>query len=201
MKTLKDKITLLPVFLLAFLPLFFLVKGVSSNVRYENEPDLSLTATPTSAYEVSYCPGSDDHAQIEFVPDHISIPNASIDLGVASVPLENGTWKVNTGVANYAEGTSLVTTAGGNVGIFAHNRNNGFLGIQDIVEGSSIEVYGGNYQATYRVEKTAIANPDQVDVFYATEDSTLTLVTCDGTFSEKRYILSAKLVSIKEKCN
>ena len=201
MKTIKQKITLLPVFLLAFLPLFFLVKGVSSTVRYEKEPDLSITVAPTSAYEVSYCSGSDEHKQIEFVPEHITIPNANIDLGIVSVPLENGTWKVNTGVANYAEGTSKVTTLGGNVGIFAHNRKNGFLGIQDVAEGSSIEVYGNNYEATYRVSKTAIANPDQVDVFYATQDSTLTLVTCDGTFSEKRYILSADLVSIKEKCN
>lgn len=192
---------LLPVFLLAFFPLFFLVKGVSSNVRFEEESLVSVTPMPTSQYEVSYCSETTDHSQIEFVPEHIAIPNAEIDLGVVSVPLENGTWKVNTGVANYAEGTSMVTTLGGNVGIFAHNRKNGFLGIQDIAEGSSIEVYGGNYQATYRVEKTAIANPDQVDVFYPSEDSTLTLVTCDGTFSEKRYILSAKLVSIKEKCN
>jgi LPXTG-site transpeptidase (sortase) family protein len=200
MKTIKDKIMLLPVFLLAFIPLLFLVRGVSSNVRFEDDV-ISMTPSPTPEFEVSYCPGSDTQAEIAFVPDHIVIDNANIDLAVVSVPLENGTWSVTTGVANYAQGTSMVTTAGGNVGIFAHNRKNGFLGIQDIAEGSSIEVYGGNYQATYRVEKTAIANPDQVDVFYATEDPNLTLVTCDGTFSEKRYILSAKLVSIKEKCN
>lgn len=199
MKTFRDKISFLPAFVLAVIPLFYLAKGVSGIVQFEGDSIPSITVSPTPAYEISYC--SDEQKEIEFTPEHIVIENAEIDLPILSVPLENGTWKVNAKVANFAEGTSLINGKSGNVGIFAHNRKPGFLGIQDIAEGSSIEVYGGNYQATYRVEKTAIANPDQVDVFYPTDDAHLTLVTCDGTFSEKRYILSAKLVSVKEKCN
>jgi LPXTG-site transpeptidase (sortase) family protein len=200
MRNILGKIVIVLAFILASIPLALLVKGIVQLVRPAEEMVVAsnISPQPTLPYEVSYC--SDKVKDVEFVPEHITIQNADIDLQVVSVPLENGTWKVNTGVANFAEGTSTVNLKSGNVGIFAHDRKNGFAGIKTLVEGSSIEVYGGGYMATYRVEKSAIANPSDVDVFYPSEVPNLTLVTCNGTFSEKRYIIQATLVSVKEKC-
>ncbi len=201
MKKLTEKLSIVPVLFIAGIPFLLLARGVTGLVKYEDDtPPAVLGETKESPYEVSYCSGETEKV-VEFVPEHITIPDTNIDLNVVSVPLENGTWKVFSGVANYAKETSPVNLVSGNVGIYAHNRKNGFLGIRELKEDSAIDVYGGNYVATYHVSKTAIANPSAVDVFYATTDPTLTLVTCDGTFSERRYVLQAKLVSVKEKCD
>lgn len=138
----------------------------------------------------------------EFVPQHITIQRADIDLPIVSVPLENGTWKVNDKVANFAQGTSSVSSTKGNVGIFAHDRMPGFAAIKDLIPGDIIEVYGDRFVAVYKVEQGNVTDPDSVDVFYPTEDPQITLVTCQGNFSEKRYVIRAKLNFIKElNCN
>jgi LPXTG-site transpeptidase (sortase) family protein len=197
MRKIMGKIVIVLAFTLASIPLALLGKGVWQVFKPSgNTAEVAaVSIAPTSPYEISYC--SDETKNLEFVPEHIKIENANIDLPVVSVPLENGTWKVNAGVANFAQGTSIVNTNTGNVGIFAHNRKNAFAGIQNLTEGSAIEVTGQGYIATYRVEKTGTVQPDQIDVFYPTVEPNLTLVTCEGTFSEKRYIIQAKLVSIK----
>jgi sortase A len=197
MKNVMGKIVIVLALALACIPLALLGKGIMQFIAPSEEVSdvVAISKAPTPPYEVAYC--SNESEKIEFVPSHITIANANIDLPVVSVPLENGTWKVNTGVANFAEGTSTVNTVTGNVGIFAHNRKDAFAGIQNLEEGTTIEVSGQGYIATYRVEKTGAVQPDQVDVFYPTEEPNLTLVTCDGVFSEKRYIIQAKLVSIR----
>jgi len=199
MKKFTEKLAIIPAIIIAGIPFVLLARGLYGIVSPEKTPTAAVLAVqqpePTSPYELEYC--SEEKESIDFIPERITIANAQIDLPIVSVPLQNGTWAVHTGVANYAEGTSTVNINSGNVGIFAHNRKNGFLGIQKVVEGSSIEVYGKGYVATYRVEKTNVTPPTAVDVFYPTDEPTLTLVTCEGTFSQQRYILQAKLVSIK----
>src|SRR5690606_15434142 len=65
-----------------------------------------------------------------FIPESISISDINVNLNVVSSPLKNGTWEVFDGVANFAEGTSLVSSQSGNVGLFAHDRSNGFTRIK-----------------------------------------------------------------------
>jgi LPXTG-site transpeptidase (sortase) family protein len=132
-----------------------------------------------------------------FVPERIIIEKAEIDLPIVSVPLENGTWQVNAGVANYAEGTSLVSSNDGNVGIFAHDRKDAFSNIKTLLTGSDIIVVGKNKRAKYKVHSASVIAPTAVNVFFPTEEPTLTLITCDGVFSEKRYMVKAKLVEIE----
>lgn len=133
------------------------------------------------------------------VPTAITISKVGIALPVVSVPLENGTWKVNEGVANYAEGTSFVSDKEGNVGIYAHDKANGFTRIKELQVGDTIEIRtSDNYIALYTIRSKYDTIPSNVEEFNVTDEPTLTLVTCTGTLSEKRHIVKAKLVSLKK---
>jgi LPXTG-site transpeptidase (sortase) family protein len=132
-----------------------------------------------------------------FVPKRITIDTIQMDLAVVSVPLLNGTWAVNDGVANFAEGTSLVNGMSGNVGIYGHDRSNAFTTIKKLMIGDTITIWGDSGQAVYKVSESNIIEPNNVGVFYTTTDPELTLITCNGLFSDKRYMVKAKLISIK----
>ncbi|MCL5409809.1 MAG: sortase [Patescibacteria group bacterium] len=130
------------------------------------------------------------------VPNRIRIDKVQVDLPVVAQPLNNGTWAVEDGVANYAQGTGVIGSEYGNVGIFAHDRVNGFHTIKDLAMGDQIILYGDNFQAIYQVEAKSVITPQNVDVFAPTTSDELTLVTCDGLFSEKRYMVKAKLAEV-----
>ncbi len=133
------------------------------------------------------------------VPSAITIKKVDISLPVVSVPLVNGTWVVNEGVANYAEGTSLISDKDGNVGIFAHDRANGFTRIKELAIGDQVEVKTNDgYIALYTIVSKYDTIPSNVEEFNVTDEPTLTLVTCNGAFSEQRHIVKAKLVSLKQ---
>ena len=132
----------------------------------------------------------------KLVPSRITMKSVGIDLPVVSVPFANGTWKVNSGVANYAEGTSYISEKDGNVGIFAHDLENGFANIKDLKNGDEITVVAGSYTASYRVVSGHKTHPSDVQTFFPTKKPTLTLITCEGFISEKRYVIKAELISV-----
>lgn len=165
--------------------------------------DAPVVAAAEDKYQFISCPGkATTDKSVSFIPTHIKIANADIDLRVVSVPLEKQTWKVFPSVANYAEGTGQVTLQGGNVGIFGHDRADAFTNIKKLVAGDTIEVFDAGHKAIYRVKSAEVVKPNQVSVFFPTKDPTLTLTTCDGVFSEARYAVTAELVSIQDmNCN
>jgi LPXTG-site transpeptidase (sortase) family protein len=139
-------------------------------------------------------PSLSDNAQ--FMPLAIQIEDIDLSLKIISSPLVNGTWQVYDGVANFAEGTSIVNTQEGNVGLFAHDRANGFTRIKELDAGDTITLTGSRHQATYEIVTKKILKPSDVQVFNPTTEPTLTLITCDGLFSEKRYMVQAKLKAV-----
>lgn len=131
-------------------------------------------------------------------PKTIRIEKVGINLPIISVPLKNGTWQVHEGMANYAEGTSYISEKEGNVGIFAHDRANGFTRIKELAIGDTISITTTNgYIALYTITSKYDTMPSDVEVFYPTVKPTLTLVTCNGTFSDQRFIIKAELSSLK----
>jgi LPXTG-site transpeptidase (sortase) family protein len=133
----------------------------------------------------------------EFTPLKIEIAKVGISLPVVSVPLENGTWQVYPHVANFAQSTSLVNKKSGNVGIYGHDREDAFHKIKDLLTGDDIIVIGKNSRAIYKVQSASIIVPTAVDVFNPTKEPVLTLITCNGIFSDKRYMVRAKLIKIE----
>lgn len=169
------------------------LNGIFSIVKQE-EPQVNGTNTVQKVTPVASA--SADVNQ-PFTPERIIIKSVNIDLPVVSVPLTNGTWQVNAGVANYAEGTSLVNKNEGNVGIFAHDREDGFSRIKKVLTASDIIVLGKNTRAIYQVQSASVIAPTAVNVFYPTTGPVLTLITCDGVFSEKRYMVQARLIRVE----
>ena len=145
---------------------------------------------------VNACAFNPDAQNKGLVPERLIIESIELDLPVTPVPLKNGTWQVNDYVANYAEGTSLINDQEGNVGIYGHDRAHALAGIKKIVAGDEIKIIAGEYLATYKATTDLIVEPSKVDIFYPTESPMLTLATCDGRFSEKRFVAQAELVSI-----
>lgn len=131
-------------------------------------------------------------------PAQISAEKISLDLPVVSVPLTHGTWAVNAKTANYAEGTSFVNQDKGNVGIYAHDTLEGFSNIKKLQIGDQIRVTGEGFAAVYEVQATSVVTSDSISVFYPSDRPELTLLTCDGVFSEKRYMVKANLKELNK---
>jgi len=175
----------------------FLGQGIYAQV---NQPEEMHSSVPLQQFKAS--PSVTPSEKISaFKPERIIIQDAKIDLDVVSVPLKNGTWEVNDGVGNYAEGTSLVNKDTGNVGIFGHDRVNAFHSIKSLLTGSDahgIILIGNNYRAIYKITSASVISPTAINVFYPTKEPTLTLITCEGLFSDKRYMIKATLVKIEK---
>ena len=159
----------------------------------------ALKHRQTSAFTVPADPCVVDSrtANYELVPERLIIPSVGIDLAVVSVPLKWGTWHVNNNVANYAEGTSLINPTQGNVGIYGHDLPSALTKIKEIRPGNEIILIAGEFLVKYGAAEELVVEPNKIDVFYPTDEPTLTLATCDGKFSEKRFVNRAKLKSIE----
>lgn len=193
MKRLTNTFTV--IFAIAALASFYQLGSLGNGITEGFAKTFEATVTPSisapAAKPTSAIPSD------TFTPERITIDEVDIDLLVFSQPIKNGTWEVLPDVANYAEGTSLVNPKDGNVGIFAHDRLVGFTKIKQLAKGAEIIVYGNGQKATYKLTESRIVEPTDVNVFNPTVKPTLTLITCDGLFSEKRYMVQAELVKIE----
>ena len=191
--------------IVATLPLWLFgvwIKDIVSTYAYTEKSGVESVDNSLSEY-YQLCDQSESEVKIEeiekgLVPELIKIDKARINHSIVSVPLKQGTWKVYDGVANYAEETSLINTNGGNIGIYGHDKEEVFSSIKILQTGDVIELYSGNYKAIYKVVESKVSDPQNVSVFYETENPTVTLVTCDGRFSQQRYVIQAEFDKIVE---
>lgn len=154
------------------------------------------TTQPENTEETDSCSIEED---ISETPTHITIPSIRVSLPITPVPFQNGTWDVFPHVANYAEGTSLINATDGNVGIYGHDRADAFNAIKGLQPDDIIYVFTKNYRTKYIVLETNIISPTNVDIFDYTEQPMVTLLTCDGVFSQHRFAVTAKLETIEKK--
>jgi len=182
-------------FLASIFQLRFLESGIIS--RFSNLIQTNAATIPVKE-KLAAAFSTQSTQSVSFTPERIVIEKVSIDLPVESVPLKNGTWEVNPHVANFAEGTSVVNSINGNVGIYAHDTIDAFSKIKQVLTGYDILVFGKTYRATYKVDSATVIAPAAIDVFFPTKEPTLTLITCEGVFSDKRYMVKATLVKIEK---
>jgi len=134
------------------------------------------------------------------LPQKIKIPSLELELPVIAVPLINGTWEVYDYTANFAQGTALPNGKKGNTGIYGHDRPQAFAALKKLSGGESVVVETKNYLFYYQIsEIKKQLRPEEVDIFYPTNKPVLTLLTCNGTFSQHRYALRANLIRIAKK--
>jgi len=118
----------------------------------------------------------------------------SIDHLDITVPVYNGTdeYNLNRGVGRI-KGTAWVDTEG-NLGIAGH-RDGFFRPLKDIEIGDNMQLQTAGGIVTYAVSSIEIVEPDDVSVLSATDERTITLVTCYPFYyvghAPKRYIVKA----------
>jgi len=184
--------------LISTIPVLLLFFGVQ-NLAFQLKSQRTKVLGAQKIVE-QYCKDSDisSISSQGLVPEQIQIDKLGLILNIFSQPLKNGTWEVSQFGANYAEGTSTIKLAGGNVGLFGHNSQQIFGNIKNLSEGDEISIFSGKYKASYVVTQSFTSSPSDVDVFFETIDPVLTLVTCEGDFFEKRYIIRAKLEKLEQ---
>ena len=95
--------------------------------------------------------------------------------------------------AGHIPGTALPGDAG-NVGIAAH-RDTFFRNLRDITKDDVITFTTPNGEISYRVSKTMVVNPNNIEVLKPTSVDMLTLVTCFPFYyvgpAPKRFIVQA----------
>lgn len=111
-----------------------------------------------------------------------------------TVPVYNGTdeYNLNRGVGRI-KGTARIDTDG-NLGIAGH-RDGFFRPLKDIEIGDTMQLRTAGGTVTYQVSSIEIVEPEDVSVLSATQDRTITLVTCYPFYyvghAPKRYIVKA----------
>jgi LPXTG-site transpeptidase (sortase) family protein len=172
------------------------IRGKLPTVFANTSTNDSVTqATPTPTADKDRIPQGNIREQGE-MPLRIIIPSVNIDLPIVYAKLENGTWSVVDGVANFAEGTALPNGETGNTGIFGHDRPKAFNRIKSLKAGEQIIIETENYRYSYTVITGYQVEDDAVRVFYPTEKASVTLLTCNGLFSEFRYVINAELSTV-----
>lgn len=127
-------------------------------------------------------------------PIYINIPAVGVKLLVEEAHIVGDIWEISYDAASHLN-KSANLSEDGNVVIYGHNRNSLFGPIRWLSEGDLIEVTSeedGKY--TFKVAKTFITTPDDIQYVLPKETETLTLYTCTGFLDSKRHIVIAEPV-------
>ena len=123
---------------------------------------------------------------------NIKIPSVGIDLPVEKGQIVKGVWQISEKGASQLD-KSANPGHKGNTVIYGHNKNSLFGPIRWLKEGDSIEITDENRTLyTYRVVKTVITTPDDIEYVLPKSEEILTLYTCTGLLDSKRHIVLAK---------
>ena len=125
-------------------------------------------------------------------PISISISSIGLTLPVEESAIVDGVWQISYQGASHLD-KSADPGEGGNIVIYGHNKNLLFGPIRWLKEGDLIEITdesGTLY--SYRVVKTVITTPDDIEYVLPKSEEILTLYTCTGFLDSKRLIVVAK---------
>ena len=200
---------------LIMLAIFFLARGWGD---YQSQSDIRAFEQAMASEAVPAKLMADGESEQSLEPDYSLWSNKRIDdyhasnmqrddapLAILSinkldlkVPVYNGTDEINLNRgAGRIKGTAKVGSPG-NLGIAAH-RDGFFRVLKDIELGDSIEMLTHQGKTEFVVSSITIVDPTDVSVLAATEDSTITLVTCYPFYfvghAPKRYIVKGELLS------
>lgn len=125
-------------------------------------------------------------------PVSISIPSIKLALPVEESAITGGVWEISSKGASHLDQSADPGEAG-NIVIYGHNKNSLFGPIKRLKEGDLIEITAENGTLyTYRVVKTVITTPDDIEYVLPKNEEILTLYTCTGLLDSKRHIVLAK---------
>lgn len=129
-------------------------------------------------------------------PIWITIPAIQVDSPVIQVWIENDAWLPIDYAAGYIRGTGDLGRQG-NVVIAGHAglRGGVFIGLPRLKAGDEVFLETPYIRYRYVVRDQRIVWPNQIEVFYATPTSTLTLIAC-ANWDTQRLVITADYVDL-----
>mgnify|MGYP001597788182 CR=1 FL=1 len=125
-------------------------------------------------------------------PVSINIPSIGLTLPLEESAIVDGVWQISYKGASHLD-KSADPGETGNMVIYGHNKTSLFGPIRWLKEGDLIEIKneeGALY--SYRVVKTVITTPADIEYVLPKSEEILTLYTCTGLLDSKRHIVLAK---------
>jgi len=133
------------------------------------------------------------------VPSHISIESVGINLNieVGEYDYDKQTWTLTNGFAYWANLSDPILTSNSNTVIYAHNQVNEFYKTKYLEVGDIIKIKTDlGKEVSFRYVSDTVVSPSRGDLIMAESSvSQLTLITCNGVFSENRRIIYAEMIT------
>jgi sortase A len=148
-------------------------------------PSQASPPTPVPTREVLPTPAE---------PTHLLIPSIGLDTPVVEVFPAGDTWESAEYAAGYMHGTARAGEAG-NMAISGHLglRGGVFANLAAVQPGADIFVDAAGWRYHYRMRGSQVVWPNQIEVLFPEETTTLTLITCTN-WDTQRLIVTADLL-------
>lgn len=141
---------------------------------------------------------------IQGSPSRIIIPSVSLDIKVVPGTYDSRqqTWSVSDVAANFATNTYKPNNKAGTTLIYGHDRQALFHKIKQLKKGDTVTVYtDGGYIFTYQYDEGSSRDlqPHDTTIFSNLNSNRpkLLLLTCDGLWSQHRWVVSFSLKEAK----
>ena len=159
-------------------------------------PPISVVATPTASLVKL-----GQQVDPKLWPTRIKIGSVGLDLPLEGSIENNGSWNISLTGADFAINTAVPNPTAGNTTLFGHDRPLLFRPIHDTKVGDQILVYAPDGVYAYTITGNTVVEPSDISIFNQTPTPTLTLITCNGWFSENRFVVFAKLTRVESLAN
>lgn len=137
---------------------------------------------------------------ISGIPDRIMLDRLSVDLPVQRGEYDEQTkeWSLNDEAAFFVTTTSLPNDNKGNTFIYGHNNQKIFGSLASVVVGDLVTIQTTNgHSFVYQYRDDSVVTPSSTEVLDSNPTSpTLTIMTCDGLWSEGRRLMYFDLVEV-----
>ena len=126
-------------------------------------------------------------------PVSIHMATVGIELPITIHSMSNNTWEVTDSTANVTAESLPLDAEKGNVIVYGHDRSDSFSRIKALTAGDHVILKTHKSSWLYTVTTVENTTPDNLQWIEPTDNPVLTLITCDGLFSESRTIVRASL--------
>lgn len=160
------------------------------NFQQSTAPASALSQTTTIAKPITY---EVKKQAISGQPARINIARLGIDLPVVDGAYDavHNTWTLFDDSVQYATMTALPNDKEGNTFLYGHNTAAVLERVKDIIPGDMLTITATNGKVfSYAYTGDDSVTPDKTDILSAKSlQSQVTLMTCQGIFSETRRLL------------
>lgn len=187
--------------LLQQLPLLLQVVVLYGAIAFILHSSLNTPAAPQAATTSLYRTTTPSRAVLSGTPNRLEIPRLGITLSVRAGGIDPQTndWILSKTTAHFAPMTAVASEAPGNTLIYGHNTPEVLMPTADLVPGDTLIITTNNghvFTYTYRSDKTVI--PTDTSIVTAKSDGPqLSLLTCEGIWSDKRRIMYFDLLEAR----